>query len=147
MAFSNTYDTTSPGSAVGNREDLSSSVYELAPQETPIISLATKVKATGTLHEWTVDELAAPVTTAIAEGADVTAYDDKFEARARLGNYVHERRRSFMVSKRQQAVESVGPAKLAQAETKAIKEIKRDGEAIVNGGRWRRHGVHLPWAW
>lgn len=133
MAFSNTYDTVNTGSAVSNREDLSDAVSILAPQDTPFLTMAAKEKASATFHEWTVDSLSAPSTTAIAEGADVTAYTDKFANRARLGNYCHKRRRNFMVSDIQQAVDSVGPAKIAQAETKAVKEIKRDFEAIHMG--------------
>lgn len=133
MAFSNTYDTTNTGSAVSNREDLSDIVSVLAPQATPFVTMAPKSKASGTFHEWTVDSLASPSTTGIAEGADVTAYTDKFANRARLGNYCHTRRRDFMVSNIQQAVDSVGPAKLAQAEAKAVKELKRDFEAIAMG--------------
>lgn len=132
MAFSNTYDTTSPGSAVGNREDLSGS-YLLAPQETPVLSLSPKVRATARSHDWTVDSLAAASTTAVSEGADVTAFVDKFANKARLANYVTKRRRSYMVSDVQEAVESVGPVNLAQAEMKAIKECKRDIEATFCG--------------
>lgn len=133
MAFSNTYDTTNTGSAVSNREDLSDALTILAPQETPILSLAAKSKAKATYHEWTVDSLAAPVSTPIAEGADVNAFDDKFANRARIGNYCQKLRRTFMVSDIQQAVDSVGPAKLAQAEMKAVKEIKRDIEKTISG--------------
>ena len=86
MAFSNTYDTTNPGSAVSNREDLTDILTILAPQETPVLSSATKSKATATLQEWTVDSLASPATAGVAEGADVTSFADKFSGRARLGN-------------------------------------------------------------
>ena len=131
MALSNTYDTTNPGSAVSNREDLLDVITTLAPQETPILSMAPKRKATATFHEYTVDSLSAPSTAGVAEGADVTAYVDKFSGRARLGNYVQKIRRPFMVSDLQQAVDSVGPAKIAQAEMKAVKELKRDIEATI----------------
>ena len=131
MAFSNTYDVTNPGSAVSNREDLTDILTILAPQETPVLSSATKSKATATLHEWTVDSLAAPATAGIAEGADVTSFTDKFSGRARLGNRVQKLRRDYMVSDLQGAVDSVGPAKIAQAETKASREIKRDIEATL----------------
>ncbi len=131
MAFSNTYDTTNPGSAVSNREDLTDVLTILAPEETPILSSAPKSKATATFTEWTVDSLSAPVTTGVAEGADVTAFTDKFANRARLGNYTQKFRRDFMVSDLQQAVDSVGPAKVAQAEAKAVREIKRDIEATL----------------
>jgi hypothetical protein len=131
MAFSNTYDTTNTGSAVSNREQLLDVLTILAPEETPILSLAGKTKATSTFVEWTVDDLASVKTTGIPEGADVTAFTDKFANRARLGNYIQKFRRDFMVSDLQQAVDSVGPAKIAQAESKALREIKRDIEATI----------------
>jgi hypothetical protein len=131
MAFSNTYDTTNTGSAVSNREDLTSSLTILAPEETPVLSSASKSKANATYVEWTVDSLAAPVTTGVAEGADVSTFTDKFANRARLGNYVQKFRRDYMVSDLQNAAQSVGPANIAQAELKAIRELKRDVEATL----------------
>jgi hypothetical protein len=131
MAFTNTFDTTNPGSAVSNREDLMDVLTILAPEETPVLSSASKSKATATFVEWTVDSLSAPVTTGVAEGADVTAFTDQFAGRARLGNYVQKFRRNFQVSDLQEAVESVGPAKVAQAEAKAVRELKRDIEATL----------------
>lgn len=131
MAFSNTFDTTNTGSAVSNREDLLPDLTILAPEETPVLSSAKKQKVTATNPEWTVDSLAAVVTTGIAEGSDVTTFTDKFANRAKLSGRVQKFRRDFMVSDIQQAVESVGPAKIAQAEAKAVKEIKRDIEATI----------------
>jgi hypothetical protein len=131
MAFSNAYDTVNTGSAVSNREDLTDILTILAPQETPVLSSATKSKAKATTHDWTVDSLAAPVKTGVAEGADVTAFTDKFAGRARIGNQIQTLRRDYMVSNIQNAVDSVGPAKIAQAETKASREIKRDIEATL----------------
>lgn len=133
MAFSNTFDTTSPGSAALNREDLHDAITQLAPSETPVLSSAEKFKCNATYVEWGVDKLAAPSTTAVAEGADVSNFDDKFENVARLGNYVHKLRRSYRVSDLQQAVSSVGPQDIARAELKAVKEIKRDAEAAIIG--------------
>jgi len=133
MSFSNTFDTTNNGSAVSNREDLTDVLTILAPEETPILSSASKQKANATFVEWTVDSLAAPSTAGVAEGADVTAFTDKFSGRARLGNYIQKFRRDYMVSDLQEAVESVGPAKVAQAEAKAIRELKRDIEATISG--------------
>tara|TARA_R110002153_G_scaffold79561_5_gene202990 strand:+ start:1864 stop:2889 length:1026 start_codon:yes stop_codon:yes gene_type:complete len=133
MSFSNTFDTTNPGSAVSNREDLTDVLTILAPEETPILSSASKQSATATRSEWTVDSLSAPVTAGVSEGADVTAFTDKFAGRARLGNNTQKFRRDYMVSDLQEAVDSVGPAKIAQAEAKAIREIKRDIEATLSG--------------
>ena len=75
--------------------------------------------------------LSAPQTAGIAEGADVTAFTDQFAGRARLGNRVQKFRRDYKVSDLQEAVDSVGPAKIAQAEAKAIRELKRDIEATL----------------
>ena len=133
MAFSNTFDTTNTGSGVSNREDLTDVLTILAPEETPILSSANKERATATNVEWTVDSLSAPVTTGISEGADVAAFTDKFAGRARLGNRIQKFRRDYMVSDLQEAVDSVGPAKIAQAEAKAIRELKRDIEATLAG--------------
>ncbi len=147
MSFSNTFDTTNPGSAVSNREDLSSALTILAPEETPVLSMLPKTRAAATYHEWTVDSLAAPSTDGTEEGADVTAFEDKFAARARLGNYVQKFRKSFMVSDLQDAVESVGPAKFAQAEAKAVREIKRDIEATLcsSNDRQAQTGGGVPY--
>lgn len=140
MSFSNTYDTSNPGSAVSNREDLTDVLTILAPEETPVLSSASKRRASATFHEWTLDSLASPSTDGVVEGSDVTAFSDKFENRARLGNYVQTLRRDFMVSNLQQAVESVGPAKIAQAESKAVRELKRDIEATILSANDRQAG-------
>lgn len=131
MAISNTFDTTNPGSAVSNREDLMDVLTILAPEETPVLSSASKSRANATFVEWTVDSLSSPSTAGVAEGADVTTFTDQFSGRARLGNYIQKFRRDYMVSDLQEAVDSVGPAKVAQAEAKAIRELKRDIEATL----------------
>ena len=137
MAISDTFNpnapsaTTGQGSAVSNREDLTDVLTILAPEETPALSSANKQKATSTFVEWTVDGLASPSTAGVKEGADVTAFTDQFANRARLGNYVQKFRRDYLVSDLQEAVDSVGPAKVAQAEAKGIRELKRDVEATI----------------
>jgi hypothetical protein len=137
MPISATYQPNAPqaktgkGSAISNREDLSNELAILAPEETPILSLCSKGKAASTFTEWTVDSLASPVTTGISEGSDVTSFSDKFADRARLGNYIQLMRRDYLVSNLQQAVTSVGPANVAQAEAKSMREIKRDIEATI----------------
>ena len=137
MPISATYQPSAPaaksgqGSAVSNREDLSNELAILAPEETPILSLCSKGRASATYTEWTVDSLASPVTTGVSEGSDVTSFSDKFADRARLGNYIQVMRRDYLVSNLQQAVTSVGPANIAQAEAKSMRELKRDIEATI----------------
>lgn len=137
MPISATYQPNAPqaksgkGSAISNREDLSNELAILAPEETPILSLCSKGKASATYTEWTVDSLSAPSTTGVSEGADVTSFSDKFADRARLGNYIQVMRRDYLVSNLQQAVTSIGPANIAQAEAKSMRELKRDIEATI----------------
>jgi hypothetical protein len=141
MPISATYQPTAPtakagqGSAISNREDLSNELAILAPEETPILSLCSKGKASATYTEWTVDSLGSPVTVGVSEGTDVNSFSDKFADRARLGNYIQLMRRDYLVSNLQQAVTSVGPANIAQAEAKSMREIKRDIEATIASNR------------
>jgi hypothetical protein len=154
MAISTTYAPNAPtgrsttGSAIGNREDLSNELTLLAPEETPILSLAGKGTAKSTFTEWTADKLASPQTAGISEGSDVNSFSDKFADRARLGNYVQIFRRDFLVSNLQEAVTSVGPANVAQAEAKSMRELKRDVEARIcsNSDMTAEDGASNPYA-
>lgn len=136
MSLSNTFSpaptgVTGQGSSVSNREDLTDVLTVLAPEETPVLSSASKQKANSTFVEWTVDTLADVSTDGISEGSDITSFTDKFSKRARLGNYIQKFRKDYLVSDLQEAVDSVGPAKVAQAEAKAIRELKRNVEATL----------------
>ena len=139
MAFSNTY-TTLPGSASSNREDLTDILSILAPEETPILSGGSRVKATNVLFEWTLDKLDDPAASGVVEGADVSTFTDAFAARERTSNFVQKFRRDYMVSDLQEATDSVGPAKLAQAEAKSIRELKRDIELALAGSQDKQQG-------
>lgn len=137
MPISTTYNpsapttTSSTGPAKGNREDLSNELALLAPEETPVMSMCPKSKASGVLHEWLIDGLDDPSTAGVLETADVTSFTDKFSNRGRLGNYIQKFRRDYLVSDIQNAVNSNGLANVAEAEIKAMREIKRDGEAAI----------------
>ena len=137
MAISTTFNPSAPtgkttqGAAIGNREDLSNELQMLAPEETPLLSLCFKGTAKATLHQWNTDKLKTPNTAGISEGADVTSFEDKFEARALIGNYIQIFREPWIVSNLQNAVTSAAPANSAAAEAKAIRELKRNIEATI----------------
>ena len=59
--------------AIGQREDLSNTIYSIAPTETPVVSSIGKTKATATYHEWQTDTLAAASAGGLVEGADAGA--------------------------------------------------------------------------
>lgn len=139
MAISTTYNPSAlsarsgQGSAIGNREDLSGVVPILEAKQTPFYSLAGKTKATATYHEWLIDKLDDPENTAINEGADVSSFDDKHRKVARVGNRTQHFRKSWLVSKEQEAVNKAGAHDVAGAITKSLIEHKRDIEKALLG--------------
>lgn len=123
-APTNTYTSTA---AVGNREDLADVIYRISPTETPLLSLAERVSADNTLHEWQTQALATPADNAQTEGDDATA--DAAIPTVRLGNRTQIARKTARVSGTQQEVNTAGRKKeLAyQVSLKAL-EMKRDME-------------------
>jgi hypothetical protein len=86
-----------------------------------------------------VDDLSTPSFDGVNEGEDVTAFDNKSVNRARIGNYVQKFRRSFAVSDIQEIVATAGvTSEFANAEAKAVRELKRDVEAAVCSGQDRQ---------
>lgn len=104
-----TYDLGG-ASGVGkiNREDLISSIYNVDPDETPFFSdIATKVKATATLHSWNTDTLAAVKT---STGVEIEGNDTALDAQVlpvRVANTTALLSWVFTVSGTQQAVSTV----------------------------------------
>lgn len=133
MSLSNTYGTGNPGAQIGNREDLAAGISMLDPHKTPVYSMLSKPPIKAMEFSWLVDDLAAPSTTPTPEGAPVTSIDDTFANQARLYNNVHKLRKTFGVTKEQQAVDSAAPVDIDKAILKRTKEIKRDIEATIKG--------------
>lgn len=124
-APTNTLLTTA---AIGNREDLTDIIYRISPTQTPVINMASKSKASNTLHEWQVQELAAAVSNnAQAEGDDLTA--KTVTATARLNNRTQISAKKVVVSGTQQAMNPAGRKdELAYQLSLASLELKRDME-------------------
>ena len=96
-----TYDTK------GIREDLSNVIYDVSPEETPLLSAIAKVKATNTLHEWQTNALrAAVLTNHHVEGSDTGA--TAVTATSRLGNYTQIFKNSVITSGTNDVVEAAG---------------------------------------
>lgn len=123
-APTNTFLTTA---AIGNREDLSDAIYRISPTATPVLSRAAKTKATNTLHEWQVQELAAAASNKQAEGDDASA--KSVTPTVRLTNRTQISTKTVIVSGSQQAMNSAGRKdELAYQLALASAEIKRDME-------------------
>jgi hypothetical protein len=123
-APTNTFLTTA---AIGNREDLSDAIYRISPTQTPVLNMASKSKATNTLHEWQVQELASAADNAQAEGDNASA--KAVTVTARLTNRTQIATKTVVVSGTQQAMNPAGRKdELAYQLALASAEIKRDME-------------------
>lgn len=122
-----TYDT------VGNREDLADVIFNITPQETPMLSRFGKTKASNTTHEWLQDSLTTSADNVLIEGADYTYA--KPTARTRVSNWTQIFATTIEVSDTQRAVDSAGlDDEFAYQMAKKMKEHARDIEyALVNG--------------
>lgn len=130
-APTNTFVSTS---AVGNREDLTDFITRITPSETPFLSLCAKAKATGTLHEWQTQELAAAASNAQAEGDDATA--KSVTATVRLASRTQIATKNVTVSGTQQAVKSAGRAdEMGYQLSMSSVELKRDMEYDLTNSR------------
>jgi len=125
-APTNTFVTTA---AIGNREDLTDTIYRISPTATPFISMAAKGKATNTLHEWQTQDLAAASTTnAQAEGDNASA--KVVTPTVRLNNRTQISTKTVVVSGTQQAMNPAGRKdELAYQLSLAALELRRDMES------------------
>lgn len=112
----------------GIREDLSGTIYDISPTDTPFLSMAGRASADNTLFEWQVDALAAAVSTnQQLEGNDATFATPA--ATTRLGNYQNISDKPLIVSGTAERVSTAGRAsEFAYQMAKRAKEIKRDME-------------------
>ena len=118
--------------AIGRREDLSNTIYNIAPSDTPFMSMIGKAKATNTLAEWQVDSLDAAGANAQLEGDDF-AYD-AVTPTERLGNYTQISRKTVIVSGSQQAGNNAGrDSEMAYQLAKSSKALKKDMETALTG--------------
>lgn len=119
----NTFDV------VGNREGLTDTIADLFADETPLFSMARKVRATSVLHEWQEDALTGASKTGVVEGASLSYVQPK--VRTRLKNPTHIRLRNWDVTFTQLAVSKAGiKDDIARELMKAMRTIATDYEKI-----------------
>ena len=123
-APTNTFLTTA---AIGNREDLSDVIYRITPTVTPFLSMASKAKATNTLHEWQVQDLASAANNAQNEGDTLTA--KVVTPTVRLNNRTQISAKAVVVSGTQQALNQAGVRDQMSYQLAMVSlELKRDME-------------------
>ena len=115
--------------AIGNREDLSDIIHRISPTTTPFLNLAAKGKATNTLHEWQVQDLATAVTNNAAVEGD-NASGKTVTPTVRLTNRTQISTKTVVVSGTQQSMNSAGRKdEMGYQMSLAALEIKRDMES------------------
>ena len=115
--------------AIGNREDLSDIIYRISPTQTPFLNLASKSKATNTLHEWQTQDLASAVTNNAAVEGD-NAVGKTVTPTVRLNNRTQISTKTVVVAETQRAMNPAGRKdELGYQVSMAALEIKRDMES------------------
>ncbi len=127
MAIATTYNVQ------GDREDLTDMLTRLDPEDTPKLSTFAKIGGqTNKYKEWQVDSLGTVDFNGVAEGTDVTAFDNEAANRTVIGNYVQKFRKPWMVSDLQEASDPAGVgSEVGESKTKAMIEVKRSIEAAI----------------
>ena len=120
------YDTYS---TVGIREDLVNVIYNVSPEDTPILSAIPRAQAKSTKHEWQLDSLATPATNAVIEGDDATVDSLDSQVTTRAFNFCQISDKVIALSGTQSAVDAAGRAdEMAYQMAKKSKELKKDME-------------------
>jgi len=129
-----TYDTK------GIREDLSNVIYDVSPEETPLLSAIAKVKATNTLHEWQTDTLRNSAVNAHLEGGDTTA--DAMSPTERLQNSTQIFKNAVVTSGTNDVVKAAGRSnsEMSYNIVKVGQEQKLDMEAALMANQARVAG-------
>lgn len=113
-----------------NREELSSVVSRITPEDTPIYSMIEKVSFDTTHPEWGVDDLAAPADNAQLEGDEYTF--SATTSPVRMGNYTQILRKDGIISRTQDKTDEAGSqTKVKEQKLKKAVELRKDVEFSI----------------
>ena len=120
MAATTTY------SGKGIAESFEDIIFNVSPEETPLLSMCKRTTAGQTYHQWQTDALAAPALNAQLEGDD--AVYTAAAATTVLGNYQQIARKTTQITGTYEVVKKYGrKSQMAYQLMKAGKELKRRG--------------------
>jgi len=126
MAASATNSYTGKGIA----ESFEDIIFDISPEDTPLLSMAKRMTAGQTYHQWQTDALAAATTNAAVEGDDASYAT--LAATTVLGNYTQISRKTVQISNTYDVVRKYGrKSEVAYQLMKAGKELKRDMEYAI----------------
>lgn len=111
----------------GIAESFEDVIFDISPEDTPLLSAAKRTTAAQTYHQWQTDALAAAATNAQLEGLDSTYAT--LAATTVLGNYTQISAKTVKISGTYDVVKKYGrKSEVAYQLMKAGKELKRDME-------------------
>ena len=126
MAVSATNSYTGKGIA----ESFEDIIFDISPEDTPLLSMAKRMSAGQTYHQWQTDALAAAATNRAIEGDDSSFAT--LAATTVLGNYTQISRKTVQISNTYDVVKKYGrKSEVAYQLMKAGKEMKRDMEYAI----------------
>lgn len=135
MAVSATNTYTGKGIA----ESFEDVIFNISPEETPLLSMAKRTSASQQYHQWQTDALAAAAANAQLEGDD--AAFATLAASTVLGNYNQIARKTVQISGTYDAVKKYGrKSQVAYQLMKAGKELKRDIDYALSRNQASRAG-------
>lgn len=119
--------TTDVSDIVGTMEDVEDVIWSLYPDETPLLTMAKRKKATNVLHQWQTDALASAAANRQVEGDDASF--TTASPTTMLSNYTQISRKTLVISDTSEAVRMYGRAsEEARLLTKYGRELKVDME-------------------
>ena len=147
----NTFETYA---AVGNLDDLSQSIYNVDPFDTPGMSSFETTDATAVLHEWQTDTLGSGSSSNYnLEGDDSAA--TAVTATTRVGNRTQILKKTYLISNTQEVVDKAGrDSEIGYQTAKQARQIKMDLETSLllnqasgaeSGATPRKMGGFLSW--
>lgn len=117
--------TTETFDGIGIREDLQDAIYNISPSDTPLVSMAKKLKAKNTYHEWLTDTLATgAASNRQIEGADATY--TTMAPTTRLGNYTQISTRFVKISGTYDTVNKAGRS------SEIAYQVAKEGKTLRN---------------
>ncbi len=117
--------------ATGKAEDFEDIIFDISPGETPLLTLASRLKATATLHQWQTDAVAAAGANIVIEGDDASFAT--LAASTGYANYQQIARKTVQISGTYDAIKKYGrKSQTAYELTKAGKALKLDIEYAIS---------------
>lgn len=125
-----TATTSTVSNTSGLAEDFQNVIFDISPTETPMLTLAKRLKASGRYHQWQEDSLATASSNKAEEGADASYATAA--GTTTLGNYCQISTKTVDISRTLDIVNKYGrKSEVAYQMMKRGKELKRDMEFTI----------------